>query len=407
MSEIAGSLRVLVVDDNRSAAEAASLLIGREGHDVEVFHDGESAITRLQQVPFDLVLTDLRMEPVDGLQVVRAARACSPPVDAIVVTAFGSVEAAVDAMRMGAIDFLTKPVTADQLIRRIRDYRDAPPPGLALVGDSAFMVGLREQAVRLSKVRSTVLVVGETGVGRRHLARWLHQNGLDQDRPLVVAHPGRPLDPARLADAGTVLVPSVDAWKRDDHLALLRQLELLEAGEPPRIIATASPGVEALASPDGLPPELFFRLAVLVVRLPPLRERSADIRPLTAHFAALHGRRIGQPPAAPSEGQLQGLEAHGWPGNLRELANVAERAAVLGEGAFDITPAPMPGASSTGASLTAGFNLSSHLEAVERSLLLRAIEETGGDRSAMSRLLGLERNTLRYKLNKYDLLGLC
>ena len=217
------------------------------------------------------------------------------------VTAFGSVEAAVDAMRMGAIDFLTKPVTADQLIRRIRDYRDAPPPGLALVGDSAFMVGLREQAVRLSKVRSTVLVVGETGVGRRHLARWLHQNGLDQDRPLVVAHPGRPLDPARLADAGTLLVPSVDAWKRDDHLALLRQLELLEAGEPPRIIATASPGVEALASPDGLPPELFFRLAVLVVRLPPLRapgghpspHRPLRGAPRAPHRAAARGAERG------------------------------------------------------------------------------------------------------------------
>ncbi len=156
-----------------------------------------------------------------------------------------------------------------------------------------------------------------------------------------------------------------------------------------------------------VPPELYFRLAVLVVRLKPLRERPADIGPLLQHFVSLHGRVFERHPAPPSPHQVRALEAHDWPGNTRELANLAERAVVLGRSAFDRTrgdgrrsgPGAVP-------ALAEGFNLSEHLEEVERALLLKAIEETGGDRTAMSRLLGLERNTLRYKLNKYDLLRL-
>ena len=405
MSENGPPLSVLVVDDNRSAAEAAALLLGRDGHRVEVCHDGAAAIARLQGAAFDLVLTDLRMEPVDGLAVVRAARACQPPVEAIVVTAFGSVDAAVDAMRLGALDFLTKPITADQLLQRVRDFRSAPSPGLALVGDSAEMEALRQQAVKLSQVRSTVLVVGETGVGRRHLARWLHQNGLDHDAPLVMAQPGRELDPSAVAAGGTLLIPLVDDWSPDAQTLLLRQLEGLEAGQPPRVIATASPDIEARVAQGAVPPELYFRLAVLVVRLRPLRERPDDIGPLLHHFVSLHGRVFGKQPAPPSAGQVRALEAHGWPGNTRELANLAERAVVLGPGAFDLMP--RSGAEpETSPTLAEGFNLSAHLEAVERELLRKAIDETGGDRSAMCRLLGLERNTLRYKLNKYDLLRL-
>lgn len=397
------TLRVLVVDDNRSAAEAAALLIGREGHTVEVCHDGGAAIARLEQAAFDLVLTDLRMEPIDGLAVVRAARACTPPVEAIVVTAFGSVEAAVDAMRHGAIDFLTKPITASQLLRRVRDFRSAPVRGLALVGESDFMNGLREQAVRLARVRSTVLILGETGTGRRHFARWLHDNGPDADQELVVAQPGRDLDPERLPHAGTVLIPRVDNWSADAQVRLLRQLELFEAGAPPRVIATAAPTLDQRVAAGDMLPELYFRLAVLLVRVAPLRERAADIGPLLHHFLAQHSRQFGKEPPRPSPAQVARLESHGWPGNVRELANLAERAVVLGPAAFDLTPRRAAGA--TPQSLAEGFSLAQHMETVERTMLERAIEQTGGDRTAIAKLLGLERNTLRYKLNKYGLLG--
>lgn len=395
-------LSVLVVDDNRSAALAIAMLLEREGHFAEAVYDGDAAIKQLQERPFDLVLTDLRMEPIDGLQVVAAARSCDPPVDAIVFTAYGSVEAAVEAMRLGALDFLTKPVTADVIIRRVQELRKGPMAAAALVGSSEPIERLRQQAQKLAQVRSTVLITGEIGTGRRHLARWLHLNGPDNDRPMLTILPGRPIDQARLEDAGSVLVHGVDDWSPSAQDLLQQQLTALEPGRPPRIIATASPEIEARVADGNLQPELFFRLAVLVIPMPPLRERRGDIAPLLHHFLDLHAQAFERTPVRPSHAQLSQLARHSWPGNVREVANLAERAAVLGDRAFDM---PIkPSTQSTPIELTDGFNLSSHMEDIERALLVQAIEQTSGDRPQMSRILGLERNTLRYKLNKHKLL---
>ena len=396
-------LRVLVVDDNRSAAEAIGLLLGREGHSVEVTNDGAAAIARLHSQRFDMVLTDLRMEPVDGLAVVRAARAQTPPVEAIVFTAYGSVETAVEAMRIGAADFLTKPVTADQLLKRVRNFRKVPVEQGTIIGASPQSALLREQLTQVARVRSTVLIQGETGTGKRHIARCLHQLGRDAASPIVIARPYEAVPTAQLHSAGTLLVPTVDEWAPDAMDALLRQLETLEAGQPPRVVATATPAIDVRAARGEVPPELYFRLAVLVMRVPPLRERPDDIAPLLLHFLEVNAAAFGKEPPRPSAHQLDPLSRHGWPGNIRELANLAERAVVLGRGAFDMSikpalPAPVA------PHLAEGFNLTEHLEQIERELLVRAIEQTQGDRPIIGRLLGLERNTLRYKLNKYGLL---
>ena len=404
------TLKVLVVDDNRSAALAIAMLLEREGHAAQAVYDGQSAIDHLSAEPYDLVLTDLRMEPVDGLAVVAAARACEPPVDAIVFTAYGSVDAAVEAMRLGALDFLTKPVTAEVILRRVRDLRREEDDRGGIVGASAATERLRQQADKLTRVRSTVLITGEIGVGRRHLARWLHHNGLDSDKPLVTARPGRALDLQQLSGAGTLLLPGVDTWDRAAQGLLQQQLEALEPGSPPRVIATAGPDLDQHVSEDRFRPDLYFRLAVLVVPILPLRQRREDVGPLLRHFLEQRAQALELDTAQPSPAQLRTLEHHPWPGNARELANLAERVAVLGEGAFDLPAAP-GAAVAAGAPepveqvpLGEGFNLSAHMEEMERALLVRAIEETGGDRPQMSKLLGLERNTLRYKLNKYKLL---
>ena len=404
LTESATRLSVLVVDDNRTAADSIARLLGREGHTVEACYDGQTAVERLQDRPFDLVLTDLRMEPVDGMTVVKVARSCDPPVDVIVFTAFGSVEAAVEAMRLGALDFLTKPVTADQLLRRVRELRKQSDPSIVLVGESDATTQLREQAQSLANVRSTVLITGETGTGRSHLARWLHHNGLDRERPLVIARPNHLPSDRELSEAGTYLVPVVDDWTEDAQASLQRQLETLEAGRPPRVIATATPDVDMRVAHGTMRPELYFRLAVLVVRIPPLRERPADLAPLLRHFVKLHGAAFNKFAPEPSPEQLTTLSTHGWPGNVREVANLAERAVVLGASAFQMMIKPFTGPSSDLPPLSEGFNLPEHLEDIERTLLIRAIEQTSGDRPSMSRLLGLERNTLRYKLNKYNLL---
>ncbi len=395
---------MLVVDDNRTAAQAAAILFRREGYEVDVAHDGATAIARISEVPppFDLVLTDLRMEPVDGLAVVAAARATHPATDAIVMTGYGSVEAAVEAMRLGAVDFLTKPVAADQLLARVRNFRKVPAGGLALVGESHAFAALRDQATRLARVRSTVLLTGDTGTGRRHLAHWLHENGPDADRDLCTLRPGEELPPERIRGAGTLLIPHVDDWSPEAQALLQRQLYTLEPGQPPRVIATASAAVGAKAARGELATELYFHLAVIVLHLSPLRERAEDVGPLLHHFVHHHARAFGKPPALPTSDQLAALQRHGWPGNLRELANLAERAVVLGPGAWEL---PATAVASGGLpALGDGFDLAAHLEWTERTLLARAREQAGGDMKEMVRLTGLERNRLRYKLNKYQLL---
>ncbi|MFT4978858.1 MAG: two-component system response regulator FlrC [Myxococcota bacterium] len=401
---MSGGLSVLVVDDNRSAALAIAMLLEREGHTAEAVYDGQTAIARLGGGSYDLVLTDLRMEPVDGLAVVAAARRQDPPVEAIVFTAYGSVDAAVEAMRLGAADFLTKPVTADVILRRVRNLRsDTTPTDDELVGESAATAQLREQARKLVQVRSTVLLTGEIGTGRRHLARWLHHHGLDADRPLVTARPNRPLDVSQLDEAGTLLIPGVDDWEHSAQSLLQQQLESLEPGSPPRVIATASGEINDRVAAGEFRPDLYFRLAVLVVPVTALRARPEDIAPLLASFLDQHALRTDTPPVRPTPAQLRHLCGHGWPGNIRELANLAERAAVLGDLAFEMPVRPAEPTQATPV-LQPGFNLSSHMDDMERLLLVQAIEQTGGDRPKMSRILGLERNTLRYKLNKYKLL---
>jgi len=406
---MSGQLQILVVDDNRTAAEAIALLLEREGHQVEACFDGRSAIERLSErhrsgPPFDLVLTDLRMEPVDGLGVVRAARRLAPPVDVMVFTAFGSVEAAVEAIRLGALDFLTKPVTADQLLLRVRALRKHDEAQVEVIGRSESTRQLRTDAARLAEVRSTVLITGETGVGRTHLARWLHSHGPDRDKVQLVLRPGEIASSTQIRAAGSLLLTAVDDWDDETQRRVLQELEQLDVGQPPRVIATASPEVDERVAAGRLRPELYFRLAVLVARISPLRERPNDIEPLLRHFVEGHARTFGKPPVVPDADQLQVLRAHAWPGNAREISNLAERAVVLGPSAFTMNIKPAGGAASSLPNLAQGFQLAGHLEQIERDLLIRAIEQSGGERPEMCRLLGLERNTLRYKLNKYGLL---
>ncbi len=397
-------LNVLVVDDNRTAAEAIAALLRREGHTVQACYDGVTAIQLMSAGTLDLVLTDLRMEPVDGLQVVRAARNAERPIDVMVFTAFGSVEVAVEAMRLGASDFLTKPVTAEQILHRVRALRPHPEGALSIVGSAAPTRRMRSEAAAIARVRSTVLIIGEPGSGRRHLAHWLHANGLEADRPLLVGRPGVPFEPSALHEAGTLLVPNVDSWSPESQPGLLRALEQLEAGQPPRLIATASTGIELKAAKGEISPELYFRLAVLLVRVPPLRDRLEDLPALLSHFLSKHSTAFGKAAPQPLPAQVERLQRHAWPGNIREVANLAERAVVLGADSFDMEIRPAGEAEGKLSQLSDGFNLQQHLEEIERQLLQRAIAQTDGDRPAMSRLLGIERNTLRYKLNKYDLL---
>jgi len=391
-------MHVLVVDDNRSAADALVMVLKRRGYTAESFYGGGEAIARLDPAaagpPADVVVTDLRMAPVDGIAVLRHARSLSVPPEVLVLTGYGTVEGAVEAMRLGARDFLTKPVSPDQLIARLDALTAGEDDVAVAAGDSEAARALRAHIAAAASVRSTVLLVGEPGSGRRRVATQLHREGTDSTRALhILSHPSRADD---FADTGTLFLPGVDHLDDAEQRQLLRLLDAASAQpDGPRVIAAVEPGW-AVGS------ELYYRLSVLEIRVPALRERAADIPDLIEQLVEQRARALHREPCLPSELQLRRLCADRWPGNLRELAAVVERALVFGPGAWERSggTAAQPPLQE----LSEGFSLARHLESVERDLLVRALEQTGGDRGEMSRVLGVERNALRYKLNKYKLL---
>jgi len=402
-------LRILVVDDNRSSATALAKLLSRGGDDVSALYDGASAIERIHANPPDVVLTDLKMEPVDGMAVLSKARSMTPPVEVIVFTAFGAVDVAVRAMHLGARDFLTKPVTVDQVSSRLDAVRSeragtpAPDDGEheEFVAEAPATQQMLSTLQRAADVPSAVWLGGELGSGRTFAARTLHRMGdPDGSRPFTIANPRHPI---QWPESGTVVLPNVDALDADQQLVLGRALS--NAPEGIRVVATASDDGRQQVASGQLRPELFYQLAVVVVDVPPLRQRKEDIRPLFDVALAHYSQRYGRPRPDIPERTYRDLQLHYWPGNIRELRNAAERAVVLGAQGLDVGVIPNTASlHPTTPQLEPGFSLARYLEDVERTILEEALRQTGGDRNAAGRLLGVERNTLRYKLNKYDLL---
>lgn len=401
-------LKILIVDDNRSSADALARLLRKQGDAVNAVYDGQSAIDRIRADPPDVVLTDLKMEPVDGMAVLRAARGLRPPVETLVFTAYGAVDVAVAAMHLGARDFLTKPVTVEQVAARLDQIRsgghgssEAP-----ITTEEGFLAcspasqELLSTLERAAGVPSSVWIEGELGSGRAYCAQTLHRLG-DRRRghstPLTIRNVARE-EP--WPDAGTVLLPNLSDLPEDLQRELFRQLQSVP--DSVRVVATAKPGGRQQVAEGQLRPELYYQLAVVVIQVPPLRRRAEDIGPLFRQGLAAYAERYDRPlPELPGD-TMQLLERHFWPGNIRELLNLAERTVVMGREGFnlDVIEDSGPGLPK----LEPGFSLSAYLEGMERRLLVEALRRSGGDRAAAGRLLGVERNTLRYKLNKYGLL---
>ncbi len=400
-------LKVLVVDDNRSSADALARLLRKQGDEVDAVYDGAAAIEVLQQAPPDVVLTDLKMEPVDGMAVLQAARSLRPPVDTIVFTAYGAVDVAVRAMHMGARDFLTKPVTMEQVAARLDQIRGGSDEDdrteeseerddddfVARSDASRSLLHLLERA---AGVPSPVWIEGELGSGRSYCARTLHRLGGSQG-PFAIRNITRD-EP--WPDAGMVLLPNVDDLAEDLQRDLFRQLQTVPDGV--RVVATAKLDGRQRVAEGQLRPELYYRLAVVVIQVPPLRRRTEDIVPLFKKGLRSYSRRYGRDTPRTSAEMREQLTRHYWPGNTRELLNLAERTVVMGGDGFNlgVIEDSSPGLPK----LEPGFSLAAYLESVERRILVEALRRASGDRAQVGKLLGVERNTLRYKLNKYDLL---
>lgn len=398
-------LNILVVDDNRSAADALARVLSKQGHEVSTAYDGQTAITTLQSSPsLDVVLTDLKMEPVDGMAVLRAARQCRPPLEVIVFTAYGAVDIAVEAMRLGARDFLTKPVTVEQVQLRLKQIRstqgaietDASPAPPFIAGATSS-IRLLDDMKKAANVPSPVLVEGEMGSGRGHVAQTIHRLQ-DSGKPFHIWNIGRD---TTWPDSGTVLLPNIDDLPDDLQRELARTLH--HVPQDVRLIASSGPDGRARVSAGHLRPELYFSLAVVVVRVPPLRKRVEDILPLLHQAIEHFSTEFRREPPQILPHQTENLRNHSWPGNVRELINLGERSVVMGNNAFNFERTEPKERNAP--ELELGFNLAEYLEEIESEILKEALRKADGDRTEAGRLLGVERNTLRYKLKKYGLLN--
>jgi two-component system response regulator PilR (NtrC family) len=451
--------RILVVDDERSMREVLFSMLKNEGYDVTVADGGEAAIETVRRETFDAIITDVRMPKVDGLQVLKAAKDLSPNTVVIMITAFGSSETAVEAMKLGAYDYITKPFKYDEValnIRRALERKRLRDENLNLkrrletqyrfeniIGKSAKIVEVFDTIRKIADSNSTVMVTGESGTGKELVAQAIHFNSQRRDKPFISVNCGaipEGLMESELfghvkgaftgavankvglfsaADGGTLFLDEITEIPSLLQVKLLRAIqerEIRRVGDTKdikvdvRLIAATNKDLEAAVGDGTLREDLFYRLNVIPIHLPALRERSEDIPLLVAHFLQKFGTELGKDVQGVAPEALALLEQYHWPGNIRELENVVERALVLGTGKV-LTAESLPESvrrqrQPRGADLDlpeAGLDLEATLDQIERRLLEKALERTKGVQTRAAEVLRLSFRQFRYKLQKHNL----
>ncbi len=456
--------RILVADDHDALREGMILSLTRLGHEVQGVRSGAEAIAAYRKRPADVVVTDLRMVPVDGIEVVRRLREADPEATVIVVSAHGTIATAVDAMREGATDFIEKPFSPDVLRARVekaveiaRERRGARTArarvealeqdlGRArdlhgLVGSSEPMQRVLEHVRKVAPTDATALVLGESGTGKELVARAIHDGSPRRDKPFVSvscaaipeglleselfghekgAFTGavrRKLGRFELAHEGTLFLDEVGELPPSVQVKLLRVLqehafervggeETVEVDV--RLVSATNRDLAAMVKDGRFREDLYYRLDVVSIRLPALRERPGDVEELARHFLALAAPRLGRAVSGFAPEALEALRRHRWPGNVRELENVVEQALVFAEGEL-VTAAELPDAlrrapPSPTLPIPAGDrSLTEVLEDLERQLILAAYEKAKGVKAETARLLGIKPSALYYKLEKYGI----
>ena len=447
-------VRILVVDDEPLMREYVEEALQRAGYAVVTASNGADGLKHFEKQPTDLVVTDLKMSGMTGLDVVRAVVAHTPGTPVIVMTAYGTIETAVDALKSGAVDYILKPFTPDAIeiaVARALEHarlkaenqylRGELGKGYdfgAMVGQSAAMRAVHEQIRKVADTRATVLVRGESGTGKELVARAIHQMGRRKDNPFIKvncaalsagileselfghekgsftgAHE-RKIGRFELADTGTLLLDEVSEIGMDLQPKLLRALQEREfervGGSQPirvdvHIVATSNRRLEEAVERGEFRQDLFYRLNVVDIHLPPLRQRKDDIPALMDHFlkrfAQENGRKITGFSAAAKKLFLE----YEWPGNVRELQNAIERAVVLSEGAtlepqhFQLNG---PGGPGGAPAANRGLEPGKTVAEVEKELILCTLEHCGRNRTKAAELLGISVRTLRNKLHEYN-----
>jgi two-component system, NtrC family, response regulator AtoC len=464
--------RLLVVDDEANMRRILQAMLTREGYEVLLASNGRDALELLKAEDISAVVTDLRMPFLDGMGLLNEVKENFSDIPVIIITAHGSIEAAVEALKLGAIDFITKPFDQEQLrltiSKAVRIYESNLTEGLHkghfkgkwdCIGESPQMQEIHRLVLRTADSPSTVLITGETGTGKELIAKALHENSSRADMPFikincaaipqtlleseffgyekgaftgaVTSKPGR----FELADGGTLFLDEIGEISKEMQVKLLRVLQerLLErvGGLRPiavdfRLIAASNRNLERAVREGDFRDDLFYRLNVVSIRLPPLRERKEDLPLLTDHFIGVFGERLGRIVTGIHAEALEKLLAYSWPGNIRELENVLERAVLLSEnevltsGDIDLPevadiPVPntgLPEVAEAEPVTTVGEDgalrplkelVREQTERVERETIALALQRHNGNVTHAARELKISRKSLQLKMKEYDL----
>jgi two-component system, NtrC family, response regulator PilR len=452
--------KLLVVDDERSMRELLSIVLRREGYDVTLAENGRAAIDHLERGRFDLLISDIKMPDMTGVDVLRAAKRLDPDILGIMITAFASADTAIEAMRLGAHDYLSKPFDVDELKMKVRnalEQRQLRQENVLLkralgsthqfaniVGRSEKMLSIFKLIEQIARTESTVLVTGESGTGKEWVARAIHFYSLRRDRPFVAlncgalpetlleselfghmkgAFTGASANKKGLIEAaekGTLFLDEIGEMTPMMQVKLLRVLqerkfrrlggvEELEAAM--RVIAATNQELTRLVADGKFREDLFYRINVIPIHLPPLRDREEDIPLLAEYFLAKYRDQMGKDIHGLSQETMDLLDAYEWPGNIRELENVIERAVAL-EKSQTILPESLPehiakrvakGPAAAGMLPESGFNLEEHVEGLEKEYITQALVRAGGVQVKAAELLGMSFRSFRYYVKKYHL----
>jgi DNA-binding NtrC family response regulator len=433
-------------------------ILGRAGFEVVTAADGNAALKRLNETTFDLMLTDQRMPAMDGLELLEQSQRRQPRIPVVLMTAYGTVSTAVEAMKRGAVDYLTKPFERDELLlviekalrhRRLEDEVVSLRGVLKdryrlqnIIGDSPAMQEVYSLIERVASTDVPVLIGGESGTGKELVARAVHQSSRRAAGPFVAlncaavpetlleseffghergaftgaarAHSGR----FEQANGGTLFLDEIGAMRVDLQAKLLRAIqeqEIQRLGSVAtrkvdvRILAATSEDLQQAIRRRTFREDLYYRLNVVPIHLPPLRERVDDVTLLVDHFLSASTAKFGRDPISVAPGVLEHLQRYAWPGNVRELENYIERMVVLATGPrLTLADLPTPllrDPATTGEELEQ-FVLpvdGVELQQLERHLILQALRRTRGSLGPAARLLGISYKTLQYRIRKYGL----
>jgi len=450
--------KILVVDDDFAHRTMLKTLVGGWGYEVREADDGATAVEAVANEPFDLVLMDIRMANVSGIEALEEIRAFNPVLPVILMTAYASVETAVGALKKGAYDYLTKPLDFDELrlaLERALEHRHLKEENRMLreslgahfdrgnlIGRSAAMTKLLDLVAQVAPSEATVLVTGESGTGKEMIAGAIHTNSPRKTGPFVrincaaitetlleselfghekgsfTGADRRKEGKFRLADRGTIFLDEVSEMSLGMQVKLLRVLQEREftrvGGEDVirvdvRVIAATNRDLLRAVAEGRFREDLFYRLNVVSLRVPPLRERREDIPLLAQHFLKTFAERNRKTLQGFTPRAMDRLLRYPWPGNVRELMNTIERGVVLCRADVldeeDVAPVleaetPQAAAGQTAAAVPAV----SSLEDVEKATILKTLDEASGNKSEAARRLGITRRTLHLKLKKYGLM---